>query len=120
MSENLDDAPRSGSDHDLLIDMRRIQLELRADVRTMRDQYGALFLDLGTRLAALEKHDGDSSGRFVTTESAKAVAWDQMASEWQWFRGMGKYIWGIAIAIISAVAAAMTSAVMHGVVLGGR
>ena len=112
------DPPSGGTDHDLLIDMRRILLDLRSEVRTMKDQYGALFMDLGSRMTAIEKHNGDSPGRFVTTESPEAVEWGQATAEWQRFRGIGKYILGIVMAIISAIAAALTSVIMHGVVLG--
>lgn len=101
------------SDHDLLIDMRRILIDMRSDMRTMEQRY----LGLDTRLTSIERHTSDSPGRYLTSEGPQASAWRTMADEWSWFKGVGKFIWGTVIALSGAILSIIANEIFRTVLI---
>lgn len=110
MSDHADDDTLLSlrGDHDLLIDMRRIMLDLREDMRVHAKTVAGLDL----RLVSLERHASDTPGRFVTTEGPLIQKLNDLAYEWIWFKGVGKFLYsGILIMVSAAVSLALSQVI---------
>ena len=92
--------PLGATDHDLLIDMRRMLIDVRADVRDSNRRSDKS----DARVTAIEL-------AMVKQPSGEAIA--STVAEWTWFKGVGRFLWGALVTAFAAIISITVSLTIH-------
>jgi len=100
--------PNYTNDHDLLIDMRRILIDMRAPVSQMATDLH----DAQASLVALTGRVTQIEGRMGEV-IPNVQSLSEMQSEWNQYKAFGKWIWGAIVALATLVVGAVTNYVAY-------